>query len=133
MDGLQRRAPTKPGRKTQNPGKPAIQYRQKGTVWQAEEVRIGDRWQRYFGFVGAGGMNCVPADQIAFTTDWRSYQDIRDLEVAWQGIKPENDFLVCASVALGEPVRVGLGLENRKGTEQPSAAFVRGSRIKARW
>lgn len=44
---------------------------QAGRVWQAEEVREGDRWRRYYGFAGRHALARVPADEIEFTTPWR--------------------------------------------------------------
>ena len=35
-----------------------------GWVWQAEEVRRGDRWERYYGFVGPHVIARIPADEI---------------------------------------------------------------------
>jgi hypothetical protein len=37
---------------------------QTGRVWQAEEVREGDRWRRYYGFVGRHIMARVADDEI---------------------------------------------------------------------
>ena len=43
---------------------------QTGRVWQAEEVREGDRWRRYYGFVGRQALTRVPAEEIEFPTPW---------------------------------------------------------------
>ncbi len=40
-----------------------------GLVWQAEEVQIGGRWMRYYGFVGPHTVARVPAEQIEFVMD----------------------------------------------------------------
>ena len=39
---------------------------QGGLVWQAEEVREGNRWHRYYGFVGRHVVAQVPAEEIDF-------------------------------------------------------------------
>ena len=41
-----------PGRFPDRATAPLPRYEQDGWIWQAEEVRKGDRWDRYFGFVG---------------------------------------------------------------------------------
>ena len=58
------------------PGVPAIDARkvdrryleklQTGRVWQSEEVREGDRWRRYYGFVGHHVMTRVDGEEIEF-------------------------------------------------------------------
>ena len=45
---------------------PNIEGMQTGRVWQAEEVREGDRWRRYYGFVGRHALTRVPAEEIEF-------------------------------------------------------------------
>ncbi len=49
---------------------PAIEAMQEGRVWQAEEVRAGDRWRRYFGFAGRHALTRVAAEEIEFPTPW---------------------------------------------------------------
>ena len=44
---------------------------QTGRVWQAEEVREGDRWRRYYGFVGRHALTRVAAEEIEFLTPWQ--------------------------------------------------------------
>ncbi|MGP0066136.1 MAG: hypothetical protein ACLQGP_21365 [Isosphaeraceae bacterium] len=56
------------------PGVPAVDARkvdrryieklQTGWVWQAEEVRKGDRWRRYYGFVGHHILTRVDGEEI---------------------------------------------------------------------
>ncbi len=54
--------------------RPDIEGMQTGRVWQAEEVREGDRWRRYYGFVGRHALARVPAEEIEFpSTRWRDH------------------------------------------------------------
>jgi hypothetical protein len=39
-------------------------YRTDGHVWQAEEVRKGDGWERWYGFVGQHTVGRAPASEI---------------------------------------------------------------------
>jgi hypothetical protein len=48
--------------------KKTVGYQQEGIVWQAEEMEIGGRWQRYYGFVGRFGLAKVPAEETQFST-----------------------------------------------------------------
>ena len=40
-------------------------YETDGYVCQAEELLVGGRWKRYFGFVSKHGAAVVPASQVA--------------------------------------------------------------------
>ena len=51
--------------------KKTIAYEQRGTVWQAEELKTDDRWRRYFGFVGRHCIAKVPAEEIDFP--WQQF------------------------------------------------------------
>jgi hypothetical protein len=44
--------------------KHVLAYSNRGRIWQAEEVEVEGRWQRYYGFVGDHGFFQVPADEI---------------------------------------------------------------------
>jgi hypothetical protein len=46
-----------------------------GNIWQAEEVRTGGKWERYFGFAGRHQLEKVRADEIEFSR-------VGDLEIA---------------------------------------------------
>jgi hypothetical protein len=52
-------------------GKSGLQldYEQVGRIWQAEEVREGDHWRRYYGWVGRYRIAKVPADEIEIVPD----------------------------------------------------------------
>ena len=43
---------------------------QGGMVWQAEELEVNGRWQRYYGFVGRYDLAKVPAEEIEFQYEW---------------------------------------------------------------
>lgn len=47
-------------------GRSEIQYQDDGRIWQAEEVREGDHWVRYYGFVGRHTIGRAPASEIEF-------------------------------------------------------------------
>jgi hypothetical protein len=43
-----------------------VEYDADGHVWQAEEVRKGGRWERYYGFVGQHVVAKAPASEVEF-------------------------------------------------------------------
>jgi hypothetical protein len=45
-------------------------YDTDGYVWQAEEVKKGDAWERYYGFVGHHVIGRAPAAEIEFRGAW---------------------------------------------------------------
>ncbi|WP_165227867.1 hypothetical protein [Aquisphaera insulae] len=47
-------------------GKPVTEkaFDQGGLIWQAEEVKLGEEWKRYYGFVGRHVIARVPAEEI---------------------------------------------------------------------
>ncbi|MGO8744455.1 MAG: hypothetical protein ACLQNE_00565 [Thermoguttaceae bacterium] len=109
-------------------GKPLlrIEYEQRGQVWQGEEVRIGNRWQRYFGFVGLGGMHKIPAEEIEFecTWDWKHLDASVSVGICWPGIVEidynHSDYV---PLAVGDPLPVRLAVENHKGTDVAMPRF----------
>jgi hypothetical protein len=81
--------------------KKVIGYDQTGAVWQAEELRSGETWRRYYGFVGRHCIAKVPAEQIDFPWD-RDFA--RPLGPAFDG-----DMVPLFGMRLG-PKAFGLGL-----------------------
>ena len=47
-----------------------LSYDQSGVIWQAEEVQVHGRWQRYYGFVGRNVMARIPAEEVELPGDW---------------------------------------------------------------
>ena len=58
-----------PIQRRSNADPPVGNFLQDGAVWQAEEVKKGDRWERYYGFVGHATIARVPAAEIEFSSD----------------------------------------------------------------
>ena len=98
------------------------QYRldllREGQVWQAEEVRIGAHWQRFYGFVGHQGLFRVPAEEVEFlpphnigwssaTADYACRVTFAPNRTAFNGGS--------GSVRAGEPVETEFWLWNSRG------------------
>ena len=108
-------------------GKPSAptEYQQDGEVWQAEEVRIGGRWQRYFGFVGTEEIHRAPADEIEFDSFYGSQRLDESLAVwiIWPGEVGGEDEHQCTPIVVGGAIPIRLRLMNRKGTDQAVPQF----------
>ncbi|WP_148595780.1 hypothetical protein [Aquisphaera giovannonii] len=88
-----------------------------GRVWQAEEVRVGDRWDRYFGFVGAGTLGRAPADRIEFAeAGYFAGPSGRKLDVRVSLADPPESFE--ASMRPASPLVAIVRLRNRTGLDQ---------------
>lgn len=91
------------------------EFDQLGWIWQAEEVRRGDRWERYLGFVGRNIIARVPAAEIEFTpnryrNDWSQLPGGLDARIEAEDRHP-------AAYEPGQPVRMIVRLRNRRGVE----------------
>ena len=91
------------------------EYEQGGWIWQAEEVRKGDRWERSYGFVGPHGIARVPAAEIElnpgpYCQGWSALPG--GLDARLEPVEPPR-----IGYEPGQPIRVALGLRNRRGVE----------------
>ena len=93
---------------------PVIAYRQSGTVWQAEEVLRGGRWQRYYGFVGCHGLHQVPAEQVEFPK-WPDLSGGRECRVTPPGVARSEQASSRPALPLGRPLLVTVWLRNAGG------------------
>ena len=86
---------------------PYIEGLQTGRVWQAEEVRQGDGWRRYYGFVGRHALTRVPAEEIEFVPP-----------TGWAPLSTDLDGRIVVKEAATEgPIPIELSLRNHHGVE----------------
>ncbi|WP_435016305.1 hypothetical protein TA3x_003869 [Tundrisphaera sp. TA3] len=97
-------------------------YLRDGWVWQAEEVKKGGRWERFYGFVGHATIARVPAAEIEFpSAPYRPLMLTSGLE-AHLAI-PD---MTRAPIPPGRPIVATLRLRNDKGVDQKVATeFLR--------
>lgn len=101
-------------------GKPNTIYWTRGTVWQAEEVQVDGKWQRFYGFTGRFHIAKVPASEIEFT-DYR-----RALAPHFAGIlsgppaAPTSGsmFPALPGLKVGDPVPITFKVHNISGEDQ---------------
>ena len=88
---------------------PNTEALQMGRVWQAEEVRQGDRWQRYYGFAGRHALARVAAEEIEFVAPWHTH---------WVPVSTDLDArLVVKDAATIGPVPVEFSFRNHRGVD----------------
>ena len=115
VEGLPQRAPHPAHERRRGPYElPAIERLQTGRVWQAEEVREGDRWRRYYGFVGRHALTRVAAEEIEFLTPW---------DKGWSLLSTDLDArIVIKEAATTGPLPVELSFRNHHGVETTAPA-----------
>jgi hypothetical protein len=98
---------------------PQLDYPQRGLVWQAEEVREGGRWRRYYGFVGRHEIARVQAEEMDFPSPWNTgWSDLsRDLEARLvpPGGRDDGRLILRDPVPVGDPLPIAMTLRNRRG------------------
>ena len=97
-------------------------FLQDGWVWQTEEVLKGNRWERFYGFVGHATIARVAASEIEFSPD----RDRRLTLPSGLSARIEPDELPSAVFRPGQPILVTLRIHNARGVEQSAPTeFVR--------
>ncbi|MGO8749239.1 MAG: hypothetical protein ACLQNE_25040 [Thermoguttaceae bacterium] len=130
--------------------KKTVGYQQEGIVWQAEEVEVGGRWQRYYGFVGRFGLAKVPAEEIEFWTGYDEFSTGYDdwltldehLRVGLEAAPNAEErhcvrkcedsgyFPTMLFYHVGQPMVFRVVAHNLSGTERPFPTLVEGVRGK---
>jgi hypothetical protein len=104
-----------------------LDYEQDGLVWQAEEVFVNGRWERYFGFVGKYVVAKVPAAEIEFPADryrWKVLSGGIDCRVSISGETSRSAWITATRLGVGAPLKVTLRLRNRSGLDRKIPAIL---------
>ena len=96
-------------------------YATGGTVWQAEEVKIDGKWERYYGFAGPHALEKVPASEMEFPSFGqrvtRQFDCFFELPDAKQMLLAAyNNYLIKTTEI--PPLRVKFWAHNRNGLDQ---------------
>ena len=98
-----------------------VEMLQSGNVWQAEEVRDGDRWRRSYGLVWNHGVAQVPAEAIEFpapwNTGWTRVSPALDGRLVPPGGVADGTRIVLSPVTPGTPLMAEVWLRNRLGVD----------------
>jgi hypothetical protein len=98
------------------------EYDTDGYVWQAEEVRKGDGWERFYGFVGHHVVARAPASEIEFAGQFGPWWNLKGgLDARTELVEPRT-----TGFEPGRPILVATHIRNRLGVARPSPMeFVR--------
>jgi len=97
-------------------GVPRRQYDTDGYIWQAEEVRKGNGWERFYGFVGHHVIARAPASEIEFANQsgaWSNLPGGLDVQIAM--VEPRT-----TGYQPGLPILVIMHIRNRLGVARSS-------------
>ncbi len=111
---------------------PADAYEQGGQIWQAEEVLENGLWKRYYGFVGAGTVSAVPAEEIEFPSGWGDWSEFTgdpnyglltshwDSQVEIVEEPPPKVIYVgqIPTFAPSTPIRIAIKVHNKSGLDE---------------
>jgi hypothetical protein len=98
------------------PGVTRREYDTEGYVWQAEEVRAGDRWERFYGFVGHHVVARAPAAEIEFGGQFGPWWNLKGgLDARTELVEPRT-----TGFEPGRPILVATHIRNRLGVARPS-------------
>jgi hypothetical protein len=87
------------------------EYQTDGVVWQAEEVHNGDRWERFYGFVGQHTIARAPASEIEFVGQPGPWWNLKGgLDAAAEMVESRT-----TGYAPGQPIFVAVKIRNRLG------------------
>ena len=111
-------------------------FLQEGFVWQAEEVEVGGRWRRYYGFAGAHKVARVPAEEIEFPSAdgnvrWLRYASSFEARLAPPKGTIDPDEPGAPRRVLGEPVPLTLTVRNASGLPAEAPALAGRLRLRA--
>jgi hypothetical protein len=98
------------------------EYDTDGYVWQAEEVRKGDHWERFYGFVGHHVVDRAPASEIEFTSQFSPWWNLEGgLDARTEMVEPGRN-----GYEPGRPILVAIHIRNRLGVARTCPTeFVR--------
>lgn len=91
-----------------------------GGVWQAEEVRKNDKWERYYGFVGRYTIAKVPASEMEFPADYYRWSKLSrgiDCCICPPGGTQQKNARTVFTCEIGEPLVMTAWLRSRSGLD----------------
>jgi hypothetical protein len=112
--------------------KSIIMYNTEGRVWQAEEVLVDGKWERYYGYVGRYQLEKVPAAEIRFSYQGADGNVTKEISGTIDGPQdyvhdqPNFSFATPNFSRLDSPLPVKVKISNGSGVDQvvPSALML---------
>ena len=107
-----------PEQGVQSDGKKVVIYNTEGRIFQAEEVLLNGKWERFFGFVRAHHIAQVPASEIEFPPESGI---MTPLSNGFYGVlhdPGESYSATISNLALNAPFPISIQLQNCSGLDQ---------------
>ena len=87
-----------------------------GYVWQAEEVRKGDGWERFYGFVGHHIVARAPAAEVEFASQFGPWANLKGgLDARIELVEARK-----SRYEPGQPISMSIHIRNRLGVSRSS-------------
>jgi hypothetical protein len=107
-------------------------YITEGRVWQAEEVLVGGKWERYYGFVGRYQLDKVSAAEIKFSYQGADGNITKEINGTIEGpqdyVQDQRNFSFATHdfAQLDSPLPVKVKISNGSGLDQvvPAALML---------
>jgi hypothetical protein len=107
-------------------------YVTEGRIWQAEEMLVDGKWERYYGFVGRYQLERAPAAEVRFSVEGADGNVTKELRGTIEGpgdFEPGERLLSFAThhfAQVGTPLQVKVKISNGSGLDQlvPSALML---------
>ena len=108
--------------RTDQDGVTRREFKTDGIVWQAEEVRKGDGWERFYGFVGQHIVARAPASEIEFAGEFGPWWNLKGgLDARTEMVDPRTKVY-----EPGKPILAAVQIRNRLGVARSSPSeFIR--------
>ncbi|HND20042.1 MAG TPA: hypothetical protein PLB18_11745 [Acidobacteriota bacterium] len=106
--------------------KTEIQFEQRGTIWQAEEVVQRGQQERFYGFVGKYELARVPAAEVEFPGEpwiWEPLKTGWDVNVSLPTALRKGTFWL-TTLNPSDALPLTIWLRNRRGVDQPMASAL---------
>ncbi|MEO6055032.1 MAG: hypothetical protein ABIP97_13575, partial [Chthoniobacterales bacterium] len=95
-----------------------LMYRTEGRVFQAEEVMVGGKWQRFFGYVGQFHIAKVPASEIEFPSEMSLLSHGFEGDLTAPDKWFQRGFYRARKLKWDAPLPFNLKVRNRSGLDQ---------------
>jgi hypothetical protein len=100
--------------------KKVVVYSTEGWIWQAEELLVGGKWQRFYGYVGPHHLEKVPAAEIEFPVyGWTQFDHGWDCQINGPEVYlKKNEVASVTKLGVRSPLPITVMIRNRSGVDQ---------------
>ena len=99
-------------------------YDQNGTIWQAEEVTVDGKSQRYFGFVGKNCLAAAPGNEVQFELgDYYEPIDGWGFRIDMTGSEDPRGVTKRLTAKVGDAIPIRVWVKNLQGNDRALSLF----------